>query len=135
MACRSTRPLVSGRKVDGRLDRRRLALVAARFQSPHDGERLAALEAAGRLLAAGSATWADLIDGPSQAHSNDTIGEGRAASHHQTVETLAREAGDLLTPWERRFLDGCLGFDRLSEKQQRTLAEIHRKVTARAGHA
>ena len=119
-------------RVDGRLDRRRLALVAARFQSPYDGERLAALEAAGRLLNAGGATWGDLIDGPSQAHSNDTMGEGRAASHHQIAETLAREAGDTITPWERRFLDGCLSFDRLSDKQQRTLAEIQRKVeTAR----
>lgn len=122
-------------KVDGRLDRRRLALVAARFQSPHDGERLAALEAAGRLLNAGGATWADLIDGPSQAHSNDTIGEGREPSHRQIAEALLRDAGEMLTPWERSFLIGCIGFARLSDKQQRTLGEIHGKVTVRAGHA
>ena len=117
-------------RVDGRLDRRRLALVAARFQSPHDGERLAALEAAGRLLNAGGTTWADLIDGPSQAPSNDTIGEGREPSHRQIAETLAREAGDMLTPWERAFLIGCIGFPKLSAKQQRTLSEIGRKVEA-----
>lgn len=122
----------SGRKVDGRLDRRRLALVVDRFTSSHDGERLAALEAAGRLLAAGNTTWRGLIDGAVQAHD---IGEGREPSHRQIAEALLRDAGEMLTPWERSFLIGCIGFARLSDKQQRTLGEIHGKVTVRAGHA
>ena len=112
------------------LDRRRLALVAARFQSPHDGERLAALEAASRLLSAGGASWADLIDGATRASSEAIPGERREASHQQVAEALARDAGDNLTAWERSFLTGCIGFPRLSDKQQRTLAEIQRKVEA-----
>ena len=115
--------------VDGRqLDRRRLALVVDRFASSHDGERLAALEAAKRLLAAGGATWRDLIDGPHQAH--DDIGEGRDPDHRQIAKAMLREAGARLTHWERRFLVGCIGFPKLSDKQHRHLAEIRRKVEA-----
>lgn len=118
----------------GRLDRRRLALVVARFKSPFDGERLAAIEAATRLLNAGGATWADLIDGPKQAHTD--IGEGRAPSYYQQLAAdLAREAGDVLTEWERRFLDGCATFRALSPKQVETLADIRRKVDAMNGGA
>jgi hypothetical protein len=38
------------RRVTGRLDRSRLAFVCDRFQSSSDGEPLAALDAAGRIL-------------------------------------------------------------------------------------
>lgn len=117
--------------MSGRLDRRRLALVAARFQSPHDGERLAALEAFGRLLAAGGTTWADLIDGPAeqQPAAEADIGEGRDPLDHRTLaETLAREAGDALTPWEKTFLRGIARYQRLSPKQQRMLADLQAKA-------
>ena len=122
-----------------RLDRRRLALVADRFGSSYDGERLAALEAAGRILAAGGATWRSLIDGQGDDHASTSRvggvdeGEPVAAHHHQDVAELLRHAGELLTPWEHGFLRGLQGFRTLSEKQRDTLAEIQRKVEAMHG--
>lgn len=124
-------PRASGRTVvPGRqLDRRRLALVAARFQSPYDGERLAALEAFGRLLDAGGASWSDLL-APLNAAGEGEVAQakGRDRSPQELAADLAREAGDALMEWERRFLDGCTTFRQLSPKQLDTLAEIRRKV-------
>ncbi len=121
----SSRPR-SGNGQPAREIRRRMALVAARFESPHDGERLAALEAFGRLLHAAGLSWPDLIDRLAQGGT----GEGGDPSHREIVEALAREAGDALTPWECSFLDGCTTFQRLSEKQWRTLANIRTRVEA-----
>lgn len=120
-----------------RLDARRLALVTDRFTSPHDGERLAALEAAGRILAAGGATWRSLIDVQGDDHastSRDGVDEGEpvAAPHTDTVKALARAGAEILTPWERQFLTGLLTFRTLSKKQRRTLAAIQVKVEAMA---
>jgi hypothetical protein len=121
-----------------RLDARRLALVTDRFTSPHNGERLAALEAAGRILAAGGATWRSLIDGQGDDHAStsrvDDVDDGEpvAAPHIDTVKALARAGAEILTPWERDFLTGLLTFRTLSEKQRRTLAEIRAKVEAMA---
>ena len=114
-------------KVDGRLDRRRLALVAARFESPHDGERIAALEAAGRLLAAAGVSWRELIDGAAEARDDEGEPVG-APHHHQIVAELLAHAAALLTPWEHGFLRGLRGFTTLSEKQRASLAEIQRKA-------
>lgn len=113
-----------------RLDARRLALVTDRFGSPHDGERLAALEAAGRILAAGGVSWRELI-GAVQADDTDD-GEPVEAHHYHQVRELLLEGRYIVTPWERQFLTGLLGFRTLSDKQQRTLEEIARKVEAAA---
>lgn len=131
MASRWPRPRASGRiVVERQLDRRRLALVAARFQSPFDGERLAALEAFGRMLDASGATWADLIAGPAeQSPQADLVSEGRNDPPHRIIaETLAREAGDALTAWERQFLRGIARYDRLSDKQRQMLADLQAKA-------
>ena len=122
-----------GRKVHGRLDARRLALVADRFQSSFDGERLAAFDAAGRMLAAAGWSWRELIDRAVEAGNDDDAGEPVEAHHHQAVAELLRHDGELLTPWEHGFLRGLQGFRTLSEKQRDTLAEIQRKVEALHG--
>lgn len=124
--------MLLAKSVHGRLNARRLAYVADRFQSPFDGERLAALEAAGRMLAAAGLSWRDLIDRAAEAQNDDDAGEPVGA-HHQDAAELLRHAGDELTTWERSFLRGCIGFPKLSDKQQRTLAEIARKVAAMHG--
>jgi hypothetical protein len=117
--------------VSARLDRRRLALVAARFASPHDGERLAALEAAGRILAAGGLSWRELIDGAAEAH--DDQGEPVAAPpHHEIATALARSGDGVLTAWELRFLRGLLTFRTLSPKQRAMLDGIKAKLEASA---
>lgn len=126
-------PHASGPEVSGQLDRRRLALIAARFGSPYDGERLAALEAFGRLLDAGGTTWGDLIGAPAeqQPAADADTGEGRDPSDHRTLaETLAREAGDALTAWEKTFLRGIARYASLSPKQQRMLADLQAKAAA-----
>jgi len=116
-----------------RLDARRLALVTDRFGSPHDGERLAALEAAGRILAAGGVSWRELIDGAALQADDDTDdGEPVEAHHYHQVRELLIEGRHCLTQWERQFLTGLLSFRALSGKQQRTLEEIGRKVDAAA---
>ena len=116
-----------------RLDRRRLALVADRFGSSYDGERLAALEAAGRILAAGGATWRDLIDGGTSDQKSDRRfdaddGETVEAPHHRTVRGLQQRGTPYLTAWERNFLRSLLGFAKLSAKQRARLEDIRRKV-------
>ena len=116
-----------------RLDARRLCLVLDRLESPHDGEKLAAIAAAGRILRAGGSTWRDLLTGvggddhASTSRVDDVDdGEPVAAQHHQ-------DAAELLTAWEHGFLRGLQGFRTLSEKQRDTLAEIRRKVAAMHG--
>lgn len=123
-----------------RLDARRLGLVLDRLESPHDGEKLAAIAAAGRILRAGGSTWRDLLaglDGNDHASTSRVDGgigddEPVAAPHTDTVKALARAGAEILTPWERDFLHGLLTFRTLSEKQRRTLAEIRAKVEAMA---
>ena len=119
------------------LDRRRLALVTDRFQSSHDGERLAALEAAGRILAAGGATWRTLIDGlpekaspdPGDVAGDDDGGPVTAPPHVKTITAMMRRPGvAALSEWERGFLRGCLRFDTLSKKQRDMLGEVFAKI-------
>jgi len=135
VALRYRKPLLSGGRAvhSGQLDRRRLALVAARFDSAYDGERLAALEAAGRLLAAGGSTWRDLIDGVTSGqkadHRSDADnGETVSAQHRLTVHVLLEFGGSLLTAWETNFLGGLRAFSKLSAKQRGVLDGIRRKV-------
>lgn len=124
-----------------RLDARRLGLVLDRLESPFDGEKLAAIAAAGRILRAGGSTWRDLLaglDGNDHASTTQRVdddvddGEPVAAPHFHQVRELMLEGRYVLTSWERQFLTGLLAFRSLSEKQRRTLDEIGRKVEAAA---
>ena len=129
--CRWPTPRASGRPVHGQLDRRRLALVVALFESPHDGERLAALEAAGRLLAAGKVSWRDLIDRAAKptttADDDEDLGEP-IGPHKVVAADLLRRFSGRLTPGERTFLGGLRAFRKLSAKQRGVLDNIRRKV-------
>lgn len=128
---------VSGRVVSGRLDRRRLALVAARFQSPHDGERLAALEAFGRLLRAGGTTWQGFIGDDTPAAAQDDAGpdvggdaSGPVIPHVAEARELLRRGAGLLTSWEGKFLVGLQAYATISAKQRAMLDGIRRKLVA-----
>ena len=115
----------------GQLDRRRLALVVELFASPLDGERLAALEAAGRLLAAGKVSWRDLIDRAAKptTTADDDEDLGAPIGPHKVVAAdLLRRFSGRLTPWERTFLGGLRAFSKLSAKQRGVLDGIRRKV-------
>ena len=121
------------------LDRDRLAKVLARFESPFDGEKLAAIEAAGRILRAGGATWRDLLaglgsddDAPTTSRVDDGVDDGgpvAAPQHVKTITAMLRRPGVVaLSEWERGFLRGCLRFDTLSKKQADMLAEVFAKI-------
>jgi hypothetical protein len=121
--------------VDGlqRSDRQRLLKVSALFQSPHDGERLAALETFSRLLRTAGADWADLIGLPAlPAPDNAKTEDGGPTPQPLSVAELARLARlgrGVLTPWEQSFLVGISTQRRLSPKQQGMLRDIRRKVS------
>jgi hypothetical protein len=106
--------------VERQLDRRLLVLVAARFQSPFDGEKLAALEAFDRLLQSAGASWSDLIDAtPEQPAPAAAKTKGRGGDDPKSLgcEALAR------------LVVGIATQRRLSPKQQRMMADIGRKVS------
>ena len=118
------------------LDRRRLALVVALFASPHAGERIAALEAAGRLLAAGGVSWRDLIERAAKptTTTDDDEDLGEPIGPHRVVAAdLLRRFSGRLTPWERTFLGGLRAFHKLTPKQRGVLDNIRRKVAATHG--
>ena len=117
--------------VHAQLDRRRLALVVALFASPHAGERIAALEAAGRLLAAGGVSWRDLIERAAKptTTTDDDEDLGEPIGPHRVVAAdLLRRFSGRLTPWERTFLGGLRAFHKLTPKQRGVLDNIRRKV-------
>ncbi|WP_428671909.1 hypothetical protein [Reyranella sp.] len=116
----------SGRALDRRrLDCRLLANVAGRLQPSQDP----ALEEFGCLLDAGGTSWEEFFGKPA--------GAGAETAHakefpQQFAAELARDAGDPLTEWERRFLDDYTTFRWLSAMQLCSLAEIQRKVVRSA---
>jgi hypothetical protein len=127
-----------------RLDRVRLGRVVALFDSPAEGERTAALEAANRLLQAAGVRWRDLVGANGLDLDDDDAAEifrrARASTpadddgedHRALCARLLREGRAALTRWEADFLRGMIGFARVSAAQQKHLDEIGRKVeTAR----
>lgn len=117
------------------LDRRRLRHVVALFDSPQDGEKLAALAAAGRLLAAANTSWPELIEGlapPAPDFKTCEQAESPSASrdHHAIIAELARGELEPLTAWELDFISSARAFRRLSPKQWGILDQIVAKVAA-----
>ena len=96
-----------------------LQLVVALLDSPVEGERLAALAAASRLLAKSGRRWADLF--PPTPPTSD---------HVRRADDLL-QLDELLTDYERQFAIGIRGFRKPSPKQARLLEEIERAVADR----
>lgn len=97
----------------------KLQLVVALLDSPVEGERLAALAAASRLLAKSGRRWADLFPTPPPT-----------GDHVRRADDLL-QLDELLTDFERNFAVGIRSYRRLSAKQSRLLAEIERAVVDR----
>ena len=97
----------------------KLQLVVALLDSPVEGERLAALAAASRLLAKSGRRWADLFPPPPPT-----------GDHVRRADALL-QLDELLTDFERNFAVGIRSYRRLSAKQSRLLAEIERAVVDR----
>jgi hypothetical protein len=104
--------------------RRRLGLIVARLASPHDGERLAALEAADRVLASHGLGLRELLAGALER------GDRPLPRDAEARELLRRllEREHQLDDWSRRFVRGAASFKRLSERQLAKLAEIAQRA-------
>ena len=105
-------------------DRTRLVKTIALFTSPVDGEKLAALAAAERILATAGLSWADLIQ-PREVKREPLFSTWRA-----TCAELMKRSGDL-RPWERKFVADLPAFPRISTKQRYCLSEIADRVLNR----
>ena len=105
-------------------DRTRLVKTVALFRSPVDGERLAALAAADRILSAAGLTLADLI------RQREIKREPLYSTWRATCAELMKRSGDL-RPWERKFVADLPAFPRISTKQRYILSEIADRVLNR----
>jgi hypothetical protein len=102
----------------------RLLKTIALFDSPIDGERLAALEAANRILRKAGLNWNDLI------RPREIIREPQFSIWRKTCAALLEHAGSL-RPWEKNFVAGLPAFPRISSKQRWILDEIATRVLKR----
>jgi hypothetical protein len=102
-------------------DRARLLKTIALFDSPVDGERLAALEAADRILSAAGLTWADLVK------LREVKREPLFSTWRATCAALLKRTGDLRA-WEKKFVADLPAFPRISTKQRYCLASIADRV-------
>jgi hypothetical protein len=93
-------------------------LNATRPDGPQ-GERLAAMEAAWRLLRSADTTWEQLLDAEAEDSAWDDWRKDVAFCQRRPA---------LLTEWERGFLHSLLGFSVLSGKQRDRLARIVDKI-------
>jgi len=107
-------------------DRARLIKTVALFNSPVDGERLAALAAADRILAAAGLTWADLVK------QREAKREPLFSTWRTTCAELLKRPGDLRA-WEKKFVADLPAFPRISTKQRYCLATIADRVLKREG--
>jgi hypothetical protein len=115
--------------------RRRLVGVLGLLSSNHDGERAAAGLLATRILKAAALSWDDLI--PEQplvvrrhepAYPPSSVGETFKADF-----SLCRRRLDLLSAWERNFIDSVVHQTSLSEKQKAILHKLFARVRQGAG--
>jgi hypothetical protein len=115
----------------------RLVKVAGLLASDQPGEVFNAAQAATRILREARLTWADLITG-----SISTAAAPRKASRQpQSASgdwrndiTACRARPDLLTDWERCFLENLTSFASLFPKQRATLSRL-RECVRMAGAA
>ena len=127
-----------------RLNRARLVRIANLFSSPVAGERAAAASAFLRALEAGGMSPEDLLLGEAGPASKparkakakpqgaaDHTGEATpkgGADHKHYAEALLARASDVLSPFEKSFLRGVVGYTYLSEKQKLVLDQIATKA-------
>lgn len=94
------------------------------------------MEAFSRILQAGGASWADLIEQPGKPARDNAKIDGEAAPKPLSYADLARMGRGVLTDWEQRFLIGVSTQRKLSRKQAGMLRDIRRKIeTAEAVRA
>ncbi|MGO8840922.1 MAG: hypothetical protein ACLQF1_07260 [Methyloceanibacter sp.] len=101
----------------------RLVKLLGMLGSDHDGERAAAGALADRLLREQGLSWYDLL----RPHLPE---DWTPAETFRDKLDLLLDHRDLLTPWERQFVDGVIGFRRVSPKQIAVIDRLVAKVEA-----
>lgn len=118
-------------------DKMRLARLLAMFSSDFEGEITNAARAAERLVKKCGETWESILVGPIPKFSDrqerpSYKGPEPTADQNDIRECLKR--ANLLSEWERKFLQDVLGRGyALTEKQQSILARIKQKLAAYSG--
>jgi hypothetical protein len=106
-------------------DRAKLIKIMAVLSSDKPGERVAAAEAAHRLVTQRGLTWSAVIE---RAPVKREPGHG---TWRRTCAELIQRPHDL-RPWERKFVADLPAFPRISTKQRYILKEIADRVLGRA---
>jgi len=110
------------------LDLQRLSKVLGMMQSSQEGEALNAARMASEMVISAGLTWPQVLKLEAVA------GNEAEPAHWDEAQRLLAVAGKkTITPFERKFLQGILGFKKLSENQAKTLESIARKVNAAKG--
>lgn len=108
-----------------------LVKVAGLPASNQPGEVFNAAQATTRLLREARLTWADLITGsiPTAAPPRKASRLPRFTSGDWWNDiTICRARPDLLTDWERRFLENLTSFASLFPKQRATLFRLRERM-------
>lgn len=103
-------------------ERTKLQKLLALVDSDREGERLAAVHHATRLLQRHGLRWSEVLSLPQPPKREPLFSTWR-----QTCAELAQRPGDL-RPWERKFVADLPGFPRISTKQRYCLATIAERV-------
>lgn len=99
-------------------DRQRLARVLALLDSPVEGERHAALNAATRILTTRGIAWRELLDVDDVPDPDEARGLLR-----RLLQRL-----DALDDWQRRFVLDVSRFSRLSPRQRAKVQELAQRA-------
>ncbi len=102
--------------------RTKLIAILGMLGSEFDGERAAAALKASELVKANGLTWHDLLSPQPQQPQDPAVANWRAMLHDCM-------ASNLMTEWERGFLQSLMGFRKISPKQMAVLVRVHSKVT------
>jgi len=105
----------------------KLANLLGMLGSAHDGEVVNAARKADELVRGHDATWCDII-GAWDADKDTT----QCIPHHAIALELLATAG-LLSDFERKFLRGIMGFQKLTTKQREILESIRAKAKTGKG--
>jgi hypothetical protein len=113
--------------------RRRLVGVLGLLASNHDGERAAAGLLATRILKTANVTWESLIPERPLVIHKATHPAGSVGETFRADFDLCRRRPDLLTAWERTFLESVAPRMSLSKKQMDVMRDLFARVRIGAG--
>mgnify|MGYP001350335476 CR=1 FL=1 len=105
-------------------DRSTISKLLGLIGSHHDAEALAAARKAHQLVQERGATWPDVLG------LDDTPGPPPELYHVTLARELLGRGKGIITPWEKQFLIGIMGFKILKPKQIETLDAIAAKIDA-----